>query len=109
VGDTLKWGGILGGGHECYGDITSGPASIAACSILGTENSWRLDSLHGGGHRRDIPCLVDASDVGTVSALKNHPAWSTSAMASLRQLSGTPADLGSSDYFCFAKTSLAAI
>jgi hypothetical protein len=35
-----------------------------------TENSWRLDSSHRGGHRRDIPCLVDASDVRTVSALK---------------------------------------
>ena len=39
-----------------------------------TENSWRLDSLHRGGHRRDIPCLVDASDVRTVNALKAPPA-----------------------------------
>jgi hypothetical protein len=35
-----------------------------------TENSWRLDSSYRGGHRRDIPCLVDASDVRTVNALK---------------------------------------
>ena len=41
-----------------------------------TENSWRLDSSHRGGHRRDIPCLVDASDVRTVNALKTPPAWS---------------------------------
>jgi hypothetical protein len=32
-----------------------------------TENSWRLDSSHRGSHRRDIPCLVDASDVRTVN------------------------------------------
>jgi hypothetical protein len=44
-----------------------------------TENSWRLDSSYRGGHRRDIPCLVDASDVRTVNALKNPPAWSMSA------------------------------
>jgi hypothetical protein len=34
-----------------------------------TENCWRLDSSHRGGHRRHIPCLVDASDVRTVNAL----------------------------------------
>jgi hypothetical protein len=37
----------------------------------GTENSWRLDSSHRGGHRRDITCLVDASDVRTLNALKS--------------------------------------
>jgi hypothetical protein len=36
-----------------------------------TENSWRLDSSHRGCHRRDIPRLVDASDVRFVKALKN--------------------------------------
>ena len=41
-----------------------------------TENSWRLDSSHRGGHPRDIPRLVDASDVCTVNALKTLPAWS---------------------------------
>ena len=41
-----------------------------------TENGWRLDSSHSGGHRRDIPCLVDASDVRTVNAIKLLPAWS---------------------------------
>jgi len=35
-----------------------------------TENSWRLDRSHRGGHRRDIPCLVDASHVRTVNALE---------------------------------------
>jgi len=35
-----------------------------------TENSWRLASSHRGGHRRDIPRLVDASDIRTVSAIK---------------------------------------
>jgi hypothetical protein len=39
-----------------------------------TENSGRLDSSHRGGHRRDIPCLVDASDVRTVNALEGAPA-----------------------------------
>ena len=35
-----------------------------------TENSGRLDRSHRGSHRRDIPCLVDASDVRTVNAPK---------------------------------------
>jgi hypothetical protein len=52
-----------------------------------TENSWRLDSSHRGGHGRNIPCLVDASDVRTVNAPKTCPAWSMSAMATLRHLS----------------------
>ena len=52
-----------------------------------TENSRRLGSSHRGGHRRDIPCLVDASDVRTVNALKTPPASSMSAMAMLQQLS----------------------
>jgi hypothetical protein len=34
---------------------------------------------------RDIPCLVDASDVRAVNALKTPPAWSISATAMLRQ------------------------
>jgi hypothetical protein len=38
-----------------------------------TENGWRLDSSHRGGNRRGIPCLVDASDVCTVTALKTPP------------------------------------
>ena len=38
-----------------------------------TENSWRLDSSHRGGHRRDIPCLVDAADVRTLNALRRRP------------------------------------
>ena len=38
-----------------------------------TENSWRLDSSHRGGHRRNSPSVVDASDVRTVSALKTSP------------------------------------
>ena len=35
-----------------------------------TQNSWRLDSSHRGGYRRDIPRLVDASNVRAVNALK---------------------------------------
>jgi hypothetical protein len=35
-----------------------------------SENCWRLDSSHRGGHRRDITCLVDASGLRTVKALK---------------------------------------
>jgi len=33
-----------------------------------TENSWRLDRSHRGGHRCDIPCLVVVADVRTVIA-----------------------------------------
>jgi hypothetical protein len=33
------------------------------------ENSWRLDHSHRGWHRRDISCLVDASDVRAVMRL----------------------------------------
>jgi hypothetical protein len=58
------------------------------------ENSRRLDSSHRGGHRRDIPCLVDASDVRTVNALKTPPAWSMSAMAILQQLSESGLEKG---------------
>jgi hypothetical protein len=35
------------------------------------ENGWRLGSSHRGGHRRDIPRLVDASDVRTMIATQN--------------------------------------
>jgi len=42
-----------------------------------TENSRRLDSSHRWGHRRDIPCLVDAATVRTV---KTHRAWLISAI-----------------------------
>ena len=35
-----------------------------------TENCWRLDSSYRGSHRRDIPCLVDASNVRALNALK---------------------------------------
>ena len=50
-----------------------------------TENSWRLDSSHRGGHRRDIPCMVDASDVRTMNALKTRPEWSMSASMAMFQ------------------------
>jgi hypothetical protein len=36
-----------------------------------TENGWGLDSSRRGGYRGDIPYLVDASDVRTVSSLKS--------------------------------------
>ena len=35
-----------------------------------TENSGRLDSSRRRGHRRDVPCLVDASDLRIVNARK---------------------------------------
>lgn len=35
-----------------------------------TENGWRLDSSYRGRDRRDIPGLVDASDVRALNALK---------------------------------------
>jgi len=58
-----------------------------------TENSCRLDSSHRGAHRRDISCLVDASDVRTVNALKTPPAWSMHyERAAL--LSGVKRDVG---------------
>jgi len=50
-----------------------GPATIANVQFWETENSWRLDRSHRGGHRCDIPCLVDASDVRTVNAHKILP------------------------------------
>ena len=40
-----------------------------------TENCWRLDNSYRRGHRRDIPCLVDATNVCTV---KIDRAWSNS-------------------------------
>lgn len=51
-----------------------------------TENTWRLDRSYCGGHRRDIPCLVDVTDVRTLSATRNPTPWSVSAMGMLRQL-----------------------
>ena len=33
-----------------------------------TENSGRLDSSYRGGHRRHIPCLVDAAGVCALNA-----------------------------------------
>jgi len=51
-----------------------------------TENSWRLDSSYRGGHPRDIPRLVDASDVSTVNALKTLPAWSMREIGMFHQL-----------------------
>jgi hypothetical protein len=31
-----------------------------------TEDSWRLDGSYRWRNRRDIPCLVDATDVRTL-------------------------------------------
>jgi hypothetical protein len=49
------------------------------------ESGWRLGGSHRGGHRGDIPCLVDASDVRTVNGLKTRAAWYMSEIAMLRQ------------------------
>jgi len=60
-------------GGERNGDVTPpvrGLLPLPHVQFWEAENSWRLDSSHRGGHRRDIPCLVDASDVRTVNALK---------------------------------------
>jgi hypothetical protein len=45
-----------------------GPATIADVQFWETENRGRLDRSHRGSHRRDIPCLVDASNVRTLNA-----------------------------------------
>ena len=50
-----------------------------------TENGWRLDSSHRGGRGRNIPCLVDASDVRTLNALKTPSRGSMSATAIYRK------------------------
>ena len=47
----------------------AGLAIIADVQLGETENCWGLDSSHRGGHHRDIPCLVDASDVRTLDAM----------------------------------------
>ena len=52
-----------------------------------TENSWRLDSSHRGGHPRDIPRLVDASDVRTVKCPQNPSGVSMRVTGILQQLS----------------------
>jgi len=54
-------------------DVTSPARSLLPLphvQFWETENSGRLDRSHRGSHRRDIPCLVDASDVRTVNAPK---------------------------------------
>ena len=55
------------------GDVTPPVAGLLPfphVQFWETENSCRLDSSHRGGYRRNIPCLVDASDIRTVNALK---------------------------------------
>jgi hypothetical protein len=51
------------------GEVSKAVTCYHCRMILGNRNSWRLDSSHRRGHRRDIPCLVDASDVRAVNAL----------------------------------------
>ena len=70
--------------NERSGDITPlvrGLLPLLHVQFWETENSWRLDSSHRRGHRRDIPCLVDASDVRTVNAFKTPSARSMSALS----------------------------
>src|ERR1700722_2371224 len=65
-------------------DVTSPARSLLPLphvQFWETENSGRLDRSHRGSHRRDIPCLVDASDVRTLNAFKTSPAWSKSAIS----------------------------
>jgi len=47
-----------------------GPLPLPHVQFCETENSRGLDSSYRGGRRRDVPCLVDASDVRAVNALK---------------------------------------
>lgn len=52
----------------CNGDVTSGLLPLLDVQFWETENGWRLDHSHRRGHRRNIPYLVDASDVRIVNA-----------------------------------------
>src|SRR5215471_16115862 len=51
-----------------------------------TEDSWRLDRSYRRGNCRDISCLVDASDVRTLNALKPLLRGSIAEMRILRQV-----------------------
>jgi len=68
-----------------YRHLCGGLLPLPHVQFWETENSGRLDRSHRGSHRRDIPCLVDASDVRTVNAFKTSAAWSTSAIAIFQQ------------------------
>jgi hypothetical protein len=73
---------------ECNRDfspLVRGLLALPHVQFWETENSWRLDSSHRRGHRGDIPCLVDATDVRTVNALKPPPAWFMSVTEIFRQ------------------------
>jgi hypothetical protein len=41
---------------------------LADVQFWETEDSWRLDGSHRWSDRRNIPCMVDASDVRAVKA-----------------------------------------
>jgi hypothetical protein len=62
---------------SCAGTCAGALLPLPHVQFWETENSGRLDRSHRGSHRRDIPCLVDASDVRTLNAFKTPPAWST--------------------------------
>ena len=53
-----------------------------------TENSGRLDRSRRGSHRRDVPYLVDATDLCIVNPLKPSQLKSMSAMAIPLQSTG---------------------
>lgn len=56
------------------GDVLGALLRLPHVQLWEAENHWRLGSSYRGGYRCDIPCLVDASDVRTVNALKTRPA-----------------------------------
>ena len=80
------------------GDVTPparGLLPLPHVQFWETENSGRLDRSHCGSHRRDIPRLVDASDVRTLNAFKTPtecqlPANRVDGVSAGRRQSGRP-------------------
>jgi hypothetical protein len=65
---------MIGQLWRSYANSTwSGLLSSLNVQLWKTEDSWRLDHSYRRGHRRDIPCLVDATNVRAVNIYR---AWS---------------------------------
>ena len=60
--------------------VRGGLLPLPHVQLWETQNSWRLDSPHRGGYRRNVPYLVDASGVRTVNPLKTAPSSSVCAI-----------------------------
>lgn len=67
--------------------LARGLLALPYVQLWETENSGRLDSSRRWGHRRAIPCLVDAPNLRTVNALRVLRVKSMSVMAIFRQRS----------------------